>query len=543
MYIPWRVRILAVDLLLLCVAGVIALLLRENLTIDIQKLKDIAPYVLFIVTLAVPVNLTFGLDRAVWRFAVFSDFMRIVLAVCLTVISATILTFLFNRMEGISRSLPIIQILISIFALVGVRLVVRAWFQAAPHEGSPPSLAPIETNMRAECVLIIGVNRLAVLLLKAMAELRGSEVRVVGLVALDGGSSGRTLSGFHVFGPEEDLSVILRSLSLHGVAVHRIVVTVSPELIPSRLRDSLLKTAEAMSIRVEHVTHVMNRLLPATAETRTTTSIAECERLERLRFNSEQISAIAGRSYWKLKRALDSTLAATMLVLLAPVLAALAVIVRLTLGSPIIFWQVRIGYFGRPFKLYKFRTMTDSYDKDGHLMDDRLRQNAIGRFMRASRLDELPQLWNILAGEMSFVGPRPLLPIDYLNGATVRCLVRPGLTGWAQVAGGRSVEAADKMALDIWYVRNASLGLDLKIMARTVPMVLFGEQICRDTIQRAWDDLRLATISAPADEQSSNEGERNAAAVNYQKGFARPKMPKRASIQVWDKKRKSSALN
>jgi hypothetical protein len=170
MYIPWRVRILAVDLSLLCAAGVIALLLRENLTLDIQKLTDIAPYVLFIVTLAVPVNLTLGLDRAVWRFAVFSDFMRVMIAVCLTVVSATILTFLFNRMEGISRSLPIIQILISIFALVGVRLVVRAWFQAASHEGSPPSLAPIETNMRAECVLIIGVNRLAVLLLKAMAE-------------------------------------------------------------------------------------------------------------------------------------------------------------------------------------------------------------------------------------------------------------------------------------------------------------------------------------------------------------------------------------
>ena len=112
----------------------------------------------------------------------------------------------------------------------------------------------------------------------------------------------------------------------------------------------------------------------------------------------------------------------------------------------------------------------------------------------ATRLDELLQLYNILCGEMSFVGPRPLLPADQLTGYAARLLVRPGLTGWAQVHGGRQVRAIDKAALDVWYVENASLWLDLKIIALTVPMVLFGERTNKKTIEQTWADLRRAGI-------------------------------------------------
>jgi lipopolysaccharide/colanic/teichoic acid biosynthesis glycosyltransferase len=110
--------------------------------------------------------------------------------------------------------------------------------------------------------------------------------------------------------------------------------------------------------------------------------------------------------------------------------------------------------------------------------------------MRRLRLDELPQLFNILRGDMSFIGPRPLLAIEQSDGLRARLLVRPGLTGWAQVVGGRDISAEDKAALDVWYVRNASLALDLEIMARTIPMVLFGERISRHLIEQAWRDLK-----------------------------------------------------
>ena len=122
---------------------------------------------------------------------------------------------------------------------------------------------------------------------------------------------------------------------------------------------------------------------------------------------------------------------------------------------------------------------------DGRRLPDTHRVSNIGRFMRRTRLDELPQLINIIRGDMSFVGPRPLLPQDQPKASAARLLVRPGLTGWAQIVGGRDIPPEDKAALDLWYVRNASLLLDLRIFARTIPIILFGERISQSLIERA----------------------------------------------------------
>ncbi|NJL08643.1 MAG: sugar transferase, partial [Methylacidiphilales bacterium] len=118
--------------------------------------------------------------------------------------------------------------------------------------------------------------------------------------------------------------------------------------------------------------------------------------------------------------------------------------------------------------------------------------SAFGHLLRRTRLDELPQLFSILLGHMSFVGPRPLLPVDQPAGHSARLLVRPGLTGWAQIKGGRIISAEDKAALDVWYVRNASLALDLRILLGTIPMVLFGERVAEDAIAQAWRELQEA---------------------------------------------------
>jgi hypothetical protein len=163
------------------------------------------------------------------------------------------------------------------------------------------------------------------------------------------------------------------------------------------------------------------------------------------------------------------------------------------------------GARGRPFKLYKFRTMAAAHDSAGNCVPDEERLSAIGRILRRTRLDEVPQLYNILVGEMSFVGPRPLLPVDQPAAFAARLLVRPGLTGWAQVKGGRVISAADKAALDVWYARNASLALDLRILAETVPMVLFGERVCQQSIDRAWSELRCSGICEPGGDAAATE--------------------------------------
>ena len=167
--------------------------------------------------------------------------------------------------------------------------------------------------------------------------------------------------------------------------------------------------------------------------------------------------------------------AAILSVVLAPVLAALAAAVRLKMGSPVLFRQPRPGYKGQPFEVYKFRTMTDPVDGDGQELSDQERLTGVGVFMRRLSLDELPQLWNIIRGEMSFIGPRPLL-MEFLKWYSPEQMrrhdVKPGVTGWAQVQGRHDIPFSKRLELDVWYVDNRSLRLDLRIVGLTLLKVL-----------------------------------------------------------------------
>jgi lipopolysaccharide/colanic/teichoic acid biosynthesis glycosyltransferase len=181
-----------------------------------------------------------------------------------------------------------------------------------------------------------------------------------------------------------------------------------------------------------------------------------------------------------MKRGFDFVAASLALLLLALPLLALAWLIRRKLGSPVLFCQVRPGLKGRPFTMVKFRTMTDERGPDGALLPDAQRLTPFGRFLRASSLDELPELWNVLKGEMSLVGPRPLL-MEYLPLYTPeqarRHEVRPGITGWAQVNGRNAISWADKFALDVWYVDHRSMWLDVKILWFTVRKVMVRDGI------------------------------------------------------------------
>lgn len=183
------------------------------------------------------------------------------------------------------------------------------------------------------------------------------------------------------------------------------------------------------------------------------------------------------------KRLLDLMLASILLVILAPLLVALALLVRLRLGQPVLFRQVRPGLGGRSFTLNKFRTMTDARDEYGDLLPDAERLTPLGKMLRNSSLDELPEIFNVLRGEMSLVGPRPLL-MRYLEHYTPRQMrrheVRPGITGWAQVNGRNALSWEEKFELDIWYVDKLSLALDLQILAVTVLRVLRREGISQE---------------------------------------------------------------
>ena len=174
---------------------------------------------------------------------------------------------------------------------------------------------------------------------------------------------------------------------------------------------------------------------------------------------------------WSSKRILDLLIAWPAVVALSPLMSLIALLVRLHLGSPILFRQTRAGLGGATFNVFKFRTMTDCRDASGFLLDDQARATGFGRLLRGTSLDELPQLWNVIRGEMSLVGPRPLLPeytARYTRHQQRRLEVLPGITGWAQINGRNTLSWERKFELDVWYVEHRDFWLDAQILARTI---------------------------------------------------------------------------
>ena len=180
------------------------------------------------------------------------------------------------------------------------------------------------------------------------------------------------------------------------------------------------------------------------------------------------------------KRIFDFLVAAILILILSPIFLVVSILVRIYLGKPVLFGQKRPGYKGQPFYIFKFRSMTEARSKEGVLLPDERRLTSLGRFLRATSLDELPELFNILRGEMSLVGPRPLLMqyMDRYNSEQARRHnVLPGLTGWAQVNGRNALDWEDKFVLDVWYVDNWSFWLDIKILFLTIWKVFKHEGI------------------------------------------------------------------
>jgi sugar transferase EpsL len=181
-----------------------------------------------------------------------------------------------------------------------------------------------------------------------------------------------------------------------------------------------------------------------------------------------------------MKRLFDLALSIFTLFSLTPLVLIIAVLVRMRIGSPVFFRQERPGLHGKPFTIYKFRTMTDEGDEEGNLLPDRVRLTRLGQFLRKTSMDELPELFNVIKGDMSIIGPRPLL-MQYLDRYTTkqarRHEIKPGITGWAQVNGRNAITWEDKFKLDVWYVDNQSPWLDLKIIALTICKIFKREGI------------------------------------------------------------------
>ncbi len=482
--------LLLIDLGLIAIATALALFLRDNLVISAHRIQELFPYLSITLLTAAVVLTGTGLHRSFWRYSAMVDYLRVLGSVVIIAVAAVATGFQFNRLDGVARALPIIQGLLMAFLLIGVR-VARRLRHARRHQ----TVAPLPTG-RGETVLIIGINTVTELFLRSVAEFAPERVKIAGIVGPSQRHSGRLLQQFPILGVPEEIAGILKTLEVHGVSINRIVVT-SPfaELSPE-VRKALIEVERTADIQLDFFSERIG--LDRRSDGLSTPAEAAlpnaCD--PSLAFSAVEHEAMSQRAYWHVKRAIDLTGAVLLAVVTAPLAVLIGLIALLDVGFPAVFWQQRPGLIGKPFKLYKFRTMRNAHDQGGHRIADELRLSAVGRLLRRTRLDELPQIYNILRGEMSFVGPRPLLPIDQSEAYAARLLVRPGLTGWAQVCGGREISSRDKAALDVWYVRNASLWFDLKIMARTFPMIVMGERTNEETVRETWDDLaRITTFS------------------------------------------------
>lgn len=414
------------------------------------------------------------------------DASKIVRSCVATVAVTVVVLFSFTRLEDAPRSVPLIHLLL----LAAGLLFQRSWYRIV-RQGNRSHL-PIWSH-HTENVLIIDASRLAWFFSKMVEEFAPRDICIVAILDKRPELRHRSLNGHAIVGAPSHLSTIVEEYANHGIDIHKVVLAMHPDDLEPTVWEEIKRTCDVKGIRTEWL---YDRFLMTPSHVQAPLSPRETD--------GAGMEPVTG-GYWAVKRILDIILALITLVVAAPLSIVVAILVIIDVGMPIVFWQQRIGQFGSPLHVYKFRTMRVSIDQEGRSVPDKARLSTLGYLLRRNRLDEIPQLFNILRGDMSFVGPRPLLPIDQPKSANARLQVKPGLTGLAQVNGGKLLSPEEKDALDEWYVRNASLWLDLSILIRTVWVILTGDRrndaklskilLERRTHAQATDDASTASRS------------------------------------------------
>jgi lipopolysaccharide/colanic/teichoic acid biosynthesis glycosyltransferase len=449
-------RLSIYDVAWAAVSPVLAYMIRNG---GIDRADAIVIYCVVAFIAALLTFQLFRISQPMSRFFSVRDAVEVAKSCLVSVAVAGAFLFTFTRMDETPRSVPLIHFLVLAGGLIAGRSISRSrhrWREAPKPESMAESV---------ENIVIVGMSRLASFYSKLVEEFADGESRIIALLDERPRFQQRSLNGYLVAGSPLHASKIFDEYATHGVEIHKIAIAVPPESLSGAAWGEINRIANTRRLALEILPE---RLLP----TRATKKLVHAHS----RDVRQDISSTSGRYVWKLKRVVDIFLAAVTLLAMSPLTMLIALLVLADVGYPIVFWQQRVGRLRKPLHIYKFRTMRASFDRTGHPVPESERLSSVGRLLRATRLDEIPQLWNILIGEMSVVGPRPLLPIDQPKAYSTRLYVRPGLTGLAQISGGKLVSIEEKDALDEHYVRQCSILLDLNILARTLLMMLRGDR-------------------------------------------------------------------
>jgi lipopolysaccharide/colanic/teichoic acid biosynthesis glycosyltransferase len=359
---------------------------------------------------------------------------------------------------------------------------------------------PAENPEQVTNVILIGLNDLSVRFMELLqASARGRQ-SLIGVLDSKLRFSGRSVNGVRVFGPPAHLEALIEEFATHGVNADLVVVGSEPNELSKEAASEVRRVCSRRNIELLFLADVL-------AVSRVKRAHGAFQVVRVAPPTRPVVATITPSRYFRFKRFVDLLVATILLIALSPAWLVVVVLAVFDVGTPVVFWQRRIGLQGREFQLYKFRTLRASFDREGHKVPKAHRLSRMGKRLRKMRLDEIPQLLNVLVGEMSLIGPRPLLLQDQPPNPSVRLMVRPGITGWAQVNGGALLSAVEKDDLDAWYIRHASPWLDLRILWMTLVSLVRGDCRSEQALAQARSDRRTPIDlpgGTPAERAPSN---------------------------------------
>ena len=466
-----RIYLSLLDLSWALASTILALYLSDVDVITNGDWSVVVHYWLLSAGFAILAFFAFRLQDGMTRHFSVHEALDIAEAVLFAELMTFAVLFTLTRLDGIPRSMPLVHGLLLAFGLLAARVFVRI---AASEDDEAPGY-----HSRRERIILIGANRFASSFIQLLRAYAPQQERVIAVLDEDAAMIGRALSGVQVLGAPHELEAIVSEFAIHGIGTDRIVIAGEVDFLSPPVLHEVERICNKRQIELAF----LPRIIGVSERKPTNAAAASPEPFGSV----ESGPSFAPPPFFRLKRWIDIVGSLVLIVLSFPLLMLAGVLVLLDVGPPIFFWQERLGRRCRSFLIYKFRTLRAPFDSAGNpTLSDR-QPSAIVRFLRATRLDELPQLLNVLFGEMSLIGPRPLLPEDQPANTSIRLSVRPGISGWAQVNGAKLVTKEEKERLDEWYVRNASLAMDLRIIMKTLGVVLRGrvstQEMLADTEQ------------------------------------------------------------
>jgi lipopolysaccharide/colanic/teichoic acid biosynthesis glycosyltransferase len=464
------------DLSIAVASPYIAWLLRGDFTTHVALDQSFFVYSLTTCVSTLVLLKVSGVSNAAWRFFSFPDATDAFVSIAMGVIIGVTVGFVHDRLESVPRSLPVIHVMVQFAAYAGVRLVLKRL--SAAHGRT--------ATVRPTYVLLIGCNQTSYVYARAIESIGRGSLKVAAALTHDPTMVGHTFRGIRIVATFDNVEAVIGKLKVHGVQIRRLIISAAENEISQPTLEKVLQAGQRLEIPVTDIHSLFTEVAGQGAY--------EDE------FDIDVIN-LRG-SYWILKRSLDVVAALFLIMMLWPLFVLAALLVAFDVGVPLFFWQRRLGRHGKVFSVYKFRTMKDAISSNGDPVADAERTSSVGLMLRLTRLDELPQLWNILIGDMSFIGPRPLLPVDQPEEISQRLAARPGLSGWAQVNGGKLITPEEKRALDLWYIAHAGLWLDLRIVFLTILVVIRGDVYNRQEVSRAVEWLEAHEEAVVLDEMS-----------------------------------------